>query len=186
MYYDPMIAKLVTYGATRDEAIRHMRTALDSYYIRGVSQNIVFLAALMVHPRFLEGRLTTNFIAEEYPEGFRASDIQHDEPAILVAVAASINYRYRQRASRISGQMPGHEYEIPQDWVVLMEGEYHPVAITVAEGGHDVECDGDVFAVRSDWQFGQPLFVGTLNGSDLCMQVERRDQNFHHHERKCI
>ena len=75
MYYDPMIAKVITYGATRDQAIARMRTALDAFYIRGVAHNIGFLIALMKHPRFVEGRLSTNLIAEEYPDGFRAADI---------------------------------------------------------------------------------------------------------------
>jgi propionyl-CoA carboxylase alpha chain len=179
MYYDPMIAKLVTHGATRDQAIQHMRTALDGFYIDGVSHNIGFLAALVAHPRFAEGRISTNMIAEEYPEGFSAADIPHDDPAMIVAVAASINFRYRQRAAQISGQMSGHEYDIPAEWVVLMNDEAHPVSIAAAEGGLDVEYKGETFAVRSDWQFGQPLFRGTFNGADLCMQVGRRDLYYH-------
>ncbi len=79
MYYDPMIAKLIAGGRTRDEAIGRMRGALDAYYIRGVSHNIPFLAALMAHPRFAEGRLSTGFIDEEYPEGFRTEDALHDD-----------------------------------------------------------------------------------------------------------
>ena len=75
MYYDPMIAKLITSGSTRDEAIDRMGDALDAYYIRGVSHNISFLNALVSHPRFSEGRLSTNFIAEEYPDGFRSADV---------------------------------------------------------------------------------------------------------------
>ncbi len=179
MYYDPMIAKLVTYGASRDQAIEHMRAALDSYYIRGVSHNISFLAALMAHPRFVEGRLTTNFIAEEYPDGFHAGDVPHEDPARIIAVAASVNRRYRERAARISGQLPGHERKVRDDWVVVMDGEQHPVVVTNVAGGHDVEYNGESFAVRSDWQFGQPLFRGTFNGSPICVQIERANQRYH-------
>jgi propionyl-CoA carboxylase alpha chain len=174
LYYDPMIAKVITYGATRDQAITHMRTALDAFYIRGVSHNIGFLTALMKHPRFVEGRLSTNFIADEYPNGFRAADIPHDDPALLITVAAAIHRRYMDRAARISGQMKGLERRVEDQWVVFMRGEYHPVTVRPAEGGHDVIYQGELFAVRSHWQFGQSLFRGTLNGADICVQVERR------------
>ena len=179
MYYDPMIAKLITHGSTREQAIATMRTSLDRFYVRGVSHNIGFLAALMHHERFEEGRISTNMIAEEYPNGFSAADIVHDDPAMLVAVAASINARYRERAAQISGQMPGYEYIVPSDWVVLMDGEFHPVKVVTASGGHDVEYDGAVHQVRSDWQFGEPLFRGTFDGALLCIQVERRDLYYH-------
>lgn len=178
MYYDPMIAKLVTHGATRDQAIQRMREALDRYYIRGVSHNISFLAALMVHPRFMEGRLSTNLIAEEYPDGFHASDVPHEDPAMIIAVAASINRRYRDRAATITGQMPGHERKVGDSWVVVMNGHYHPVSVKATDGGHDVEYGGEMFSVRSDWQFGRPLFEGTFNGAELCVQVERRDMSY--------
>jgi propionyl-CoA carboxylase alpha chain len=174
LYYDPMIAKVITYGATRDQAIAHMRTALDAFYIRGVSHNIGFLTALMKHPRFLEGRLSTNFIADEYPNGFRAADIPHDDPALLITVAAAIHRRYMDRAARISGQMKGLERRVEDQWVVFMRGEYHPVTVRPVEGGHDVIYQGELFAVRSHWQFGQSLFRGTLNGAVICVQIERR------------
>ncbi len=174
MYYDPMIAKVITYGATRDQAIARMRTALDAFYIRGVSHNIGFLTALMKHPRFVEGRLSTNLIAEEYPSGFQAADIPHDDPALLVAVAAAIHRQYMDRAARISGQMPGLERRVEDRWVVFMRGEYHPVTVQPVEGGHEVIYRGELFAVHSDWWFGQSLFRGTLNGTDICVQVERR------------
>jgi propionyl-CoA carboxylase alpha chain len=178
MYYDPMIAKLVTHGATRDQAIQRMRDALDRYYIRGVSHNISFLAALIDNPRFIEGRLSTNMIAEEYPDGFHASDIPHEDPAMIIAVAASINRSYRDRAAKITGQMPGHERQVRDSWAVVMNGQYHLVSVKAVDGGHDVEYNGEVFAVRSNWQFGQPLFEGTFNGAELCVQVERRDMSY--------
>ncbi len=175
MYYDPMIAKLVTYGANRDRAIAHMRDALNEFYIRGVSHNISFLAALLIHPRFVTGRMTTNMIAEEYPEGFHPADIPHDEPALLIVVAGFIHRRYMDRAARISGQMPGHERRVDEDWVVAIGDERHLTKVRPVEGGYDVEYGGETYVVRSDWQFGQPLFKGTINGNLVCMQVERRN-----------
>ena len=173
-----MIAKVITYGATRDQAIAHMRTALDAFYIRGVAHNIGFLTALIKHTRFIEGRLSTNLIAEEYPHGFQAADLPHEDPAMLVAVAASIHRRYMDRAALISGQMQGLERQVEDQWVVFMRGDYHPVTVRPVDGGHDVIYKGELFAVRSDWQFGQSLFRGTLNGADICVQVERRYQEY--------
>jgi len=175
MYYDPMIAKLITYGKTRDEAIQKMRSALDRYYIRGVSHNIAFLSALMMHPRFVEGRISTNMIGEEYPDGFHPADVPHDAPERIVGIAAAINRRYRDQAASISGQMPGHERKVRDHWVVLMNGGQHPVNVRPVNGGYDVDYAGATYAVRTEWQFGQPLFKGTFNGESICMQVERTD-----------
>ncbi|PIE83052.1 MAG: acetyl/propionyl-CoA carboxylase subunit alpha [Candidatus Contendobacter odensis] len=178
MYYDPMIAKLVTYGSTRDRAIAHMRDALNEFYIRGVAHNISFLAALMVHTRFMTGRISTNMIAEEYPDGFHPSDVPHDDPALLISVAAFLHRCYMDRAAEITGQLPGHERVIKDDWVVLMGNERHAVHIRPAKGGYDVDHMGETYEVRSDWQFGQPLFKGSLNGTEICIQVERRDLHY--------
>jgi propionyl-CoA carboxylase alpha chain len=175
MYYDPMIAKLITYGATRDRAISHMRDALNKFFIRGVQHNISFLAALMVHTRFMTGRISTNMIAEEYPNGFHATDVPHDDPALLLSVAAFIHRRYMDRAAQTSGQLKGHERKVNNDWVVLMNGRQHPVHVDPAPGGYDVVYMDETYQVRSEWQFGYPLFKGTLNGTDICIQVERRD-----------
>ncbi len=174
MYYDPMIAKLITYGATRDRAIAHMRDALNEFCIRGLSHNISFLAALMLHPRFVTGRISTNTIAEEYPNGFHPADIPHDDPALLISVAASMNRSYMDRAARITGQLPGHEQQVGDDWMVIMGGEHHSVTVKSVPGGHDVVYGGETYQVRSNWQFGQPLFRGTINGDTVCIQVERR------------
>jgi propionyl-CoA carboxylase alpha chain len=175
MYYDPMIAKLITYGGTRDRAISHMREALNEFHIRGVSHNISFLAALLNHPRYVTGRMTTNMIAEEYPQGFNPADVPHDDPALLIVVAAFINRRYMDHAARIAGQLPGHERKVDARWVVMLEQEQYPVEVHPAEGGYDVVYGGETYTVRSTWQFGQPLFKGTVNGDAVCIQVERRN-----------
>jgi len=176
MYYDPMIAKLVTYGADREEAIAHMRSALDRFIIRGVSCNISFLSALMAHPKFVAGNMSTNMIGDEYPDGFSPQDLPQEDPAILISVAAAMVRSYRDRAAKIDGQLAGHERRVPNDWVVVMNNEYHQVSVVSAQNGHDVEYNGKTYAVRSDWQFGQPLFSGTINGQEIFVQVERRMQ----------
>ena len=110
MFYDPMIAKLITYGDDRKQAVERMVEALDNYYIRGVNHNISFLNALMVHPRFVEGRLTTNFIADEFPDGFNADLVVQDDPAIALVVAAAAHQLHQERGSLLSGQLAGHEH----------------------------------------------------------------------------
>ncbi len=176
MYYDPMIAKLITHGATREEASAQMRSALDRFIIRGVSSNLSFLSALMVHPRFISGQMSTNMIGEEYPDGFHPGDLPHDDPALIAAVAAAIQRGYRDRAAQIDGQLRGHERRVRSDWVVVMDDAHYPVTVTPAERGHDVLLDDTTYEVRSDWEFGQPLFSGTINGQEIHVQVERTNQ----------
>jgi propionyl-CoA carboxylase alpha chain len=178
MYYDPMIAKLITYGADREEAIAHMRSALDRFVIRGVSCNLSFLSALMAHPRFVEGNMSTNMIGEEYPDGFHPADLPQDDPTIIISVAASMLRGHRDRAAQIDGQLRGHERSVPNDWVVVMNGGHHPVCVVPVEGGHDVTYNGGTHAVRSQWRFGQRLFSGTINGEEIYLQVERDKQTY--------
>jgi propionyl-CoA carboxylase alpha chain len=178
MYYDPMIAKLITYGTDRDEAAAHMRSALDRFIIRGVSSNLNFLSALMVHPRFMEGNINTNMIGEEYPDGFSPADIPHENPALIITVAASMLRGHRDRAAQIDGQLSDNERRVPEDWVVVMNNEHHPVSVVPANGGHNVAFDGNIYAVRSNWEFGQHLFHGTINGEEVFVQVERVDQTY--------
>ncbi|MES9876942.1 MAG: acetyl/propionyl/methylcrotonyl-CoA carboxylase subunit alpha [Candidatus Sedimenticola sp. PURPLELP] len=173
MFYDPMIAKLVTYGETRDDAIARMQVALDEYYIRGVQHNISFLNALMAHPRFQEGRLTTNFIAEEYPDGFNAEMVPQEDPEKPIVVAAMIHRSYMDRAACMSGQMRGHEREVGSEWAVVIGSDIHQVVTKPTQNGYHVEYDGKAYSVITDWALGQPLFEGTINGEPLCLQVER-------------
>jgi propionyl-CoA carboxylase alpha chain len=174
IYYDPMIAKLISYGATRNEAIQHMRGALDDFYIRGVSHNIGFLAALMAHPRFLEGRLSTAFIDEEYPVGFHPGDVPHDDPDLLVVVAASLHRAYQDRAAKVDGQIVGSEHTVANDWVVVLKDENHPLTVTLADGGFDVVLRDRVHEVRTGWKLGEPHFRARINGEHQCLQVQRR------------
>jgi propionyl-CoA carboxylase alpha chain len=174
MFYDPMIAKLVTYGKDRDEAIVRMQHALDEYYIRGVQHNISFLNALMVHPRFREGRLTTNFIAEEFPDGFNAEMVPKEDPAKPIVVAAMIHRSYMDRAAHLSGQVPGYGRQVNDDWAVIINGETHLVHVTPADCGYEVLYADKVYCLKTDWSLGQPLFKGTINDEAVCFQVERQ------------
>jgi len=173
-----MIAKLITFGATREEAGEHLRQALDEFTIRGIAHNTSFLSALVTHPRFIEGDFTTNFIAEEYSRGFHPADVPHEDPEVMAAVAASIHRRHLDRNRQISGQLPGHERQVGDHWVLLLDRIRYDVKVLPVEGGHDVVIGGRILAVRSDWQFGLPLFRGTVNSRSLSVQVERRDLRY--------
>jgi len=175
IHYDPMIAKLVTYGAVRDQAISRLRDALNEFCIRGVTHNLSFLNALVDLPSFVEGRFTTNLIADQFPDGFNATDVLHDDPPILVAACGVMHHRYRERAAQVTGQLPGYEPTVDDDWVVVMDGESYPISVQPLGDGYEVSYRDEVYQVDSDWQFGQPLFRGNINGAYVCMQVERRD-----------
>jgi len=176
MFYDPMIAKLITCGSDREEARRRMGAALDRFLIRGVSSNLSFLAALMAHPRFVSGDISTNMIAEEYPHGFHPGDLPPRDPAVFIVVAASMMRGYRQRSAQIDGQLRGHERTVRNDWVVVIDNTYHPVLVTPADGGHDVRHDGETYEVRSNWTFGRHVFEGTINGKEVSVQIELEEQ----------
>ncbi|HYC05732.1 MAG TPA: acetyl/propionyl/methylcrotonyl-CoA carboxylase subunit alpha [Azospirillaceae bacterium] len=172
MYYDPMVAKLITWGPDRASATDAMGEALDAFQIRGVGHNISFLAALMQKDRFREGRLTTNFIAEEFPDGFHG--LEPDPAALtrLLAVAASAQRRRAERAALVSGQMPGHAPHALERWAVRLDRKNHPAAVRVAQGGYDVEIGGQVLTVRSDWELGDSLWTGTVGGEPLSVQID--------------
>ena len=181
MYYDSMIAKLIVHGRDRAEAIARMREALNAFVIRGVSSNIPFQAALLAHPKFVSGEFNTGFIAEHYPRGFRAEDVPHDDPLFLVALAAFVRRKARERSAGISGQLAGHGVKQLPDLVVVVLGAdgqhvHHPVRIDEFEpvsGKADVVIEGRHFAIQSPSKLGSILMTGTCNGRPFTAQVER-------------
>ena len=174
MFYDSMIAKLVVHGTDRDDAIRRMRDALNAFVIRGISSNIPFQAALLQHPRFCSGNFNTGFIAEEYPQGFDASMVPHEDPALLAAVATFARMRYIERAVQIEGQLAGHGRKVASEWVVVMGDKHYPVTSQPIEGGLAVTHEGKTYNIVSNWVFGELLFTGTVNGTPINLQIERR------------
>ncbi len=177
MFYDPMIAKLVTHGPTREAAIDAQAQALDEFVIEGIEHNIPFLTALMQHPRWLAGELSTGFIAEEYPDGFHHMAPDEEAHRILVGVAVAIDYLSNERRREISDQMNGPEFRFSRERVVLIDGEPTPV---VVEGGVGLQVsvsiiEGDVIGERveidSNWWPGQPLWVGTVDDYEVAVQV---------------
>ena len=182
MFYDSMIAKLIVHGSTREQAIARMRDALNAFVIRGISSNIPFQAALMQHPRFQSGIFDTGFIAKEYPKGFDASMVPHDDPALLVSVAAYVYRAFTDRSASISGQLQGHERTVGDNWMVIRlnkEGnEHHPVVARRIAGGYHIEYKGEHYEILSDWKLGETLFNGTCNGEPFTLQVERHKTKY--------
>ena len=182
MFYDSMIAKLIVHGSTREQAIARMRDALNAFVIRGISSNIPFQAALMQHPRFQSGIFDTGFIAKEYPKGFDASMVPHDDPALLVSVAAYVYRAFTDRSASISGQLQGHERTVGDNWMVIRlnkEGnEHHPVAARRIAGGYHIEYKGEHYEILSNWKLGETLFNGTCNGEPFTLQVERHKTKY--------
>ena len=181
MYYDSMIAKLIVHGRDRLDAIAKMRAALDDFVIRGVSSNIPFQAALLAHPRFVAGDFNTGFIAENYAQGFRAEDVPHDDPDLLLALAAFVHRQYRQRASQISGQMAGHELSIDQDLVLVALGQQDALGSTAARisgfdfasGTGTIAVGAKTYTICSQHRLGEVRLSGTCNGAPFTAQVER-------------
>jgi len=177
IFYDPMIAKLVTHAPSRAAAIEAQSTALDAFYVEGIRHNIPFLSALMHHPRWREGKLSTGFIAEEFPAGFAARRPQGEVARRLAAVGAAIDHVLGERKRQISGQMNGRLVQRERRRAVWLERE---------EIALDVAREADAIAVRfidaegvpgrphrlvSSWAPGEPVWQGTIDGQIVAVQA---------------
>ncbi len=179
MFYDPMIAKLCTWGRDRAAAIEEMRLALDTFEVEGIGHNLPFCSAVMEHPKFVAGDITTAFIAEEYPEGF--SGVELAEPMLrrVAAAAAAMNRVAEIRRTRISGTMDNHERKVGDDWVVRLQGQAYPVRVAADRQGSTVGfADGARIRVESDWAPGQPLASLSVDGSPLVLKVGKIPMGF--------
>lgn len=179
MYYDPMIAKLCTWAPTRGDAIEHMRHALDAFEVEGIGHNLPFLSAVMDHPKFVSGDMTTAFIAEEFPDGFSGVDLPADTLKKIAAAAAAM-YRVAEiRRTRVSGRMGNHERKVGKDWVVSVQGEVLPVSISADKTGSDVQfADGSTHRMESSWLPGQPLAEVVVDGEAMVLKVGKISAGF--------
>lgn len=172
MYYDPMIAKLCTWAPTRADAIEEMRIALDRFELEGIGHNLPFLAAVMDHPKFTSGEMTTAFIAEEYPDGFQGVALPEGELRRIAASAAAMNRVAEIRRTKISGRMDNHERRVGDDWVVSLQGENFEVSIAADANGSTVTfADGASLRVEGDWTPGMMLADMIVDGAPLVMKV---------------
>ena len=179
MFYDPMIAKLCTWAPTRMAAIDEMRQALDSFEVEGIGHNLPFVAAVMDHPRFQSGDITTAFIAEEYPDGFKGAVLDDTGLRRVAAATAAMNRVAEIRRTRISGTMDNHERRVGDDWVVTLQGVEYAVNIDADHMGSTVKfVGGAVLRVSSDWTPGQPLAQVMVDGAVLTMKVAKISGGF--------
>jgi len=179
MYYDPMIAKLCTWAPTRGEAIEAMRIALDSFELEGIGHNLPFVAAVMDHPKFISGDMTTAFIEEEYPDGFEGVTLG-EEDTRRVAAACAAMYRVAEiRRTRVSGRMDNHERKVGDDWVVDVAGTAVAVTIDADKDGSTIKFDdGSSLRVTSDWTPGDQLATLTVGDAPLVLKVGKAPGGF--------
>ena len=176
VYYDPMIAKLITYAQKRIDAIDHMGRALDAFAIDGFRHNIPFLAVLMRNKRWRSGKLSTKFIAEEFPEGFKPPVPIGEVRDVLIAIAASIDHLSNQRRRLITQQMHGEPVRFAETRIIELGGVSERVSV---EGGLDGRMvvsfngtdDERKMELAADWWFGTPVWEGTINGVPAAVQV---------------
>jgi propionyl-CoA carboxylase alpha chain len=172
VFYDPMIAKLCTWGPDRISAIDAMQEALDDFEVEGIGHNLPFLSAVMGHVRFRSGNFTTAFIAEEFPEGFKGVAPSADELTDLARVAAFIHVRGEARAAEISGTMENHRRKLGTDWMVTIGNQEFPVTVKPEAVGHQVSVgDEKSLLVSSAWQTGQPHGHFRFNGRELSIKI---------------
>lgn len=181
IYYDPMIAKLVTHAPSRAAAIEAQADALDAFYVGGIRHNIPFLSALMAHPRWRDGKLSTGFIAEEFPDGFHGVAPEGETAHLLAAVATAIDHVLGERKRRISGQMAHRLVMRERQRAVWLGDREYKLLVTRANGVIEVLFhDGKehVHRVQSDWKPGDPVWSGMIDGKSVTVQVSTIPNGF--------
>ena len=176
MFYDAMIAKLCSYGSNRAEAIEHMRHALGSYAIGGVSHNISFLETIMKNEKFIKGDLSTSFIKNEFPAGFLGSELDTEIKEVLLVVAMQIFLKNYQRNSKINGQLRNRKKQISDRWVVGMDENYYLVNIIANEENYlKIECDKKEIELKTSWNNGEKLFRGMVNEKNIGVKIRENN-----------
>jgi len=173
MHYDPMIAKLCAWAPDRDAAIAEMTAALDAFEIEGIGHNLPFLSAVMAHPRFRAGDITTAFLEEEFADGFSGVSLT-DEALERIAAAAAAMFRLSEiRRARVSDSMDGHPRRVGRSWVVTLAGRCH--ALTVSPEGEAARvtfADGRSMHVASGWRPGQRLARLSVDDEALILKAD--------------
>ena len=174
MYYDPMIAKLCTWAPDRAKAIEQMRIALDRFEVEGIGHNLPFLSAVMDHKKFISGKITTAFIAEEYSEGFTGVDLNDDKIKDLAACAAAMNRVAEIRRTKISGRMDNHERRVGDDWVVQIAGKVFLLNVLADTAGANVIFEDETsIRISGDWLPGKKLANMTAGDKNLVIKINK-------------
>ena len=166
MYYDSMIAKLITYGKDRDEAIQRMRESLGSFYIDGISHNMSFLEAIMYNEKFKKGDISTNFIKQEFSKGFSGLSISSKDEGVLIGTAMYMFIANATRLLSISGQVNSKK-ELAEKWVLDLNGNKYLCNVSKTSKGLSVEYGNGFSLVETIWQFGDSIFRGKINGNPV-------------------
>lgn len=172
MFYDAMIAKLCTYGKDRNEALEHMKYALSSFVIQGISHNISFLEALVNHPRFAAGDIHTGFIDEEYPDGFSGAKLTSDINRVFLSTAIFCFIKQQERAASIQGQIDDQSDKIGTRWVVSIDDNQYPVIIKPIADGFNIRYGTNRISIKSSWNIGNPLLTAIVNGDKANVKIE--------------
>ena len=176
MFYDAMIAKLCSFGTTRNEAIEHMRNALGSFAINGVSHNISFLETIMKNERFVAGNLSTSFIKEEFPIGFSGSHLDSIAEEVLVSCAMQIFLKNYERNAHMTGQLRNRQKQVSERWVVFIDEKSYLVNIVDrSEGYLKIECDDKEIELKHSWNNGEKLFRGFVNERSVGVKVRENN-----------
>ena len=176
MFYDAMIAKLCSFGKTRNEAIEHMRNALGSFAINGVSHNISFLETIMKNERFVAGNISTSFIKEEFPIGFSGSHLDSIAEEVLVSCAMQIFLKNYERNAHMTGQLRNRQKQVSERWVVFIDEKSYLVNIVDRFDGYlKIECDDKEIELKNSWNNGEKLFRGFVNERPVGVKVRENN-----------
>ena len=183
MYYDPMIAKLCTWNKDRSAAISDMAAALDAFEVEGIGHNIPFLSAVMDHPRFQSGNITTAFIEEEYPDGFEGVELDTDLVPRIAAAACVINMISQLRRTRISGTIQNHRRKVPSGWVVKIGAVQMTANLDIRDQGAHVLIGDLMLDVVTAWRPGQSIATVKIDGNPMILKVAETPTGFQLHYR---
>jgi propionyl-CoA carboxylase alpha chain len=178
MFYDPMVAKVCTHAPTRNQAIESMKSALAAFVIDGIAHNTSFLLSILSHARFVSGDLSTNFIAQEYPEGFSSAEMTEELLRTFLGVGAHIFLKDARRAAEVSHQLSGRKRVIGARWVANLNGEDYSISAHPHENGHDVGYESGLVVVRTSWTHGRTLFQGTINGKPVSVHIKTLGEGY--------
>ena len=170
MYYDSMIAKLLTYGKDRNEAIQRMRESLGSFYIDGISHNMSFLEAIMYNEKFQKGDISTSFIKQEFSKGFSGLTISSKDEGVLIGTAMYMFIANATRLLSISGQVNSKK-ELAEKWVLDLNGNKYLCNVSKTTKGLSVEYGNGFSLVETTWQFGDSIFRGKINGNPVNVKI---------------